>query len=223
MWAIHPVLCTNVTVRAVEIASHGPNNDGCDPEACRDVLIEDCVFDAGDDCISIKSGQKEDGRRIGAPSENIIIRRCQMKGGRGGVTIGSEISGGARNLFVENCKMDSPHLDRAIGFKSSSTCGGVIENIFVRDIEVGTVAGAALQIDFVHEEGPNGAHKPVLRNLVIENLRVQSAKRVLDVQGFQGSEISGVRIHNSMFKGITNEDVVKEADVKIIECEIERK
>ncbi|NOS70029.1 MAG: hypothetical protein HOP33_08870 [Verrucomicrobia bacterium] len=223
MWEIHPVLCTNVTVRAVEIVSHGPNNDGCDPEACRDVLIEDCIFDTGDDCIAIKSGRNNDGRRIGAPSENIIIRRCMMKDGHGGVTIGSEISGGARNIFVENCKMNSPHLDRAIRFKSNAVRGGVMENIFVRDIDVGTVADAALQIDFVYEEGPNGAHKPVLRNLVIENMKVQSAKRVLDVQGFQGSEIRGVRIHNSTFKGITKEDVVKEADVKLFECEVERK
>jgi len=223
MWVLHPVLCTNVTIRAVEIATHGPNNDGCDPEACRDVLIEDCTFDTGDDCIAIKSGRNNDGRRMGAPSENIIIRGCLMKDGHGGVTIGSEMSGGARNIFVENCTMDSPNLDRAIRIKSNAVRGGVVENVFVRDISVGTVGDAALQIDFVYEEGSNGPHKPVVRNLVIENMKVQNAKRVLDVQGFPGSEISRVRIHDSTFKGITKDDVVKEADVKLIECVVERK
>jgi unsaturated rhamnogalacturonyl hydrolase len=151
MWEIHPVLCTNVIVRGVHISSHGPNNDGCDPEACRDVLIEDCVFDTGDDCIAIKSGRNNDGRRIGIPSENIIIGRCTMKDGHGGVTIGSEISGGCRNVFVEDCVMDSPNLDRAIRFKSNAVRGGVVENIFVRNVKVGTVADAALQIDFLYE------------------------------------------------------------------------
>ena len=114
MWEIHPVLCQNVTVRGVTINSHGPNNDGCDPESCRDVLIERCTFDTGDDCIAIKSGRNDDGRRVNVPIENVIIRDCSMKDGHGGVTIGSEISGGARNVFAERCRMDSPQLDRAL-------------------------------------------------------------------------------------------------------------
>jgi unsaturated rhamnogalacturonyl hydrolase len=223
MWEIHPVLSTNVIVRGVHVETHGPNNDGCNPEACRDVLIEDCVFDTGDDCIAIKSGRNNDGRRIGIPTENVVIRRCTMKDGHGGVTIGSEISGGCRNVFVEDCTMDSPNLDRAIRFKSNAVRGGVVENIFVRNVKVGTVADAALQIDFVYEEGAKGPHKPVVRNLVIENMHVANAQRVLDVHGFPGSEISGVRIHGSSFKGISKPDVVKEADVKLIECSVELK
>jgi len=222
MWEINPVLCTNVIVRRVNIFSHGPNNDGCNPESCRDVLIEDTIFDTGDDCIAIKSGRNNDGRRIGVPSENILVRRCQMKRGHGGVTLGSEISGGARNIFVEDCVMDSPELDRAIRFKSNAARGGVMENIFVRNVRVGTVADAALQIDFVYEEGPNGDHRPVVRNLVIENLVVDKARRVLDVQGFPSAEISGVRIHNSVFRGITRDDTVIEADVKLMDCQVLR-
>jgi len=218
MWELHPVLSTNVIVRGVHIETHGPNNDGCDPEACKDVLIEDCVFDAGDDCIAIKSGRNNDGRRIGIPTEDVIIRRCQMKEGHGGVTIGSEISGGCRNVFVEDCNMDSPNLDRAIRFKSNAVRGGVVENIYVRNVTVGTVSDAALQIDFVYEEGAKGPHKPVVRNLVIEKMTVLKARRVLDVQGFPGSEISGVRIYNSTFSGMTKPDEVKEADVKLIDC-----
>src|SRR5262249_54785485 len=101
MWEIHPVLCANVTVRGVTVRSHGPNNDGCDPESSRDVLIERCTFDTGDDCIALKSGRNDDGRRLNTPIENVIVRDCEMRDGHGGVVIGSEISGGARNIFAE--------------------------------------------------------------------------------------------------------------------------
>ena len=221
MWEVHPLLSTNVIVRGLHIATHGPNNDGCDPESCRDVLIEDTVFDTGDDCIAIKSGRNNDGRRVGLPTQNVIIRRCTMKDGHGGVTIGSEISGGCRNVFVEDCSMDSPNLDRALRFKSNAVRGGVVENIFVRNLTVGTVRDAALQIDFLYEEGAKGEHKPVVRNLVVENMHVQNAVRVLDVKGFPGSEINGVRFYNSTFKGIKKPDTVTEADVKLVDCVVE--
>ncbi|MGZ8379716.1 MAG: glycoside hydrolase family 28 protein, partial [Gemmatirosa sp.] len=162
MWEIHPVLCTNVTVRGVRIETHGPNNDGCDPESCRDVLIEDCYFDTGDDCIAIKSGRNADGRRIGVPSENIVIRNCRMKDGHGGVTIGSEISGGVRNVFAERCQMDSPNLDRALRFKNNAMRGGVLEHVYMRDVTVGTVADAVLSVDLYYEEGQQGPFVPVV-------------------------------------------------------------
>jgi polygalacturonase len=82
-----------VIVQNVSISTHGPNNDGCDPESCTDVLIKDCYFDTGDDCIAIKSGRNADGRRLNAPTENIIVQGCHMKDGHGGITVGSEISG----------------------------------------------------------------------------------------------------------------------------------
>ena len=147
------MLCTNVTVRGVTVVSHGPNNDGCNPESCKDVLIEDCVFDTGDDCVAIKSGRNDDGRRVATPSENIVVRNCVMKDGHGGVVMGSEISGGVRNVFVEDCNMDSPNLDRALRFKSNARRGGVIENVFMRNVEVGRVAEAVLTIDFLYETG----------------------------------------------------------------------
>jgi polygalacturonase len=124
MWEINPVLCTNVTVRGVNIVSHGPNNDGCDPDSCKDVLIENCSFDTGDDCIAIKSGKDADGRRVNVPAENLIIRNCVMKDGHGGVVLGSENSGGIRNVFAENCVMDSPHLERALRLKTNSGRSG---------------------------------------------------------------------------------------------------
>jgi unsaturated rhamnogalacturonyl hydrolase len=221
MWELHPLLCTNVTVRGVNIESHGPNNDGCDPESCRDVLIEDCVFDTGDDCIAIKSGRNNDGRRLGLASENIVVRYCTMKDGHGGVVIGSEISGGCRNVFAEDCVMDSPNLERVLRLKSNAVRGGVIENIFVRNIKVGQVKDAVLQVDFVYEEGPNGPYKPVARNIIMENLTVDKTPRVLNVVGFPGADIEGVRIYNSTFKDVQKTNVVTEADVKLVNCHID--
>jgi unsaturated rhamnogalacturonyl hydrolase len=210
-WEIHPVLSSNVTVRGVNIYSHGPNNDGCDPESSRDVLIEDCIFDTGDDCIAIKSGRDADGRRVGVAAENIIVRNCTMKDGHGGVVIGSEISGDVRNVFVEDCKMDSPNLDRALRFKSNARRGGVMENVFFRNVEVGRVAEAVLTIDLVYanEQGP---HRPVVRNVHIENVTSRSSPpRVMWVVGFPGVVIDDVRFRDCTFRGIEAAEVMHHA------------
>jgi unsaturated rhamnogalacturonyl hydrolase len=208
MWEIHPVLCTNVTVRGVKVNSHWPNNDGCDPESSRDVLIEDCVFDTGDDCIAIKSGRDNDGRRVNVPSENIIVRNCVMKDGHGGVVLGSEISGGVRNVFVENCQMDSPHLDRALRFKSNARRGGVLENVFMRNVEIGRVAEAILTVDFLYETGANGPHKPVVRNVQLEKVQSKSSPRVLWIAGFPGAVIDDIRLVDCTFNGVETSEQV---------------
>ncbi len=221
MWELHPLLCTNVTVRGVDINSHGANNDGCDPESCCDVLIEKCLFDTGDDCIAIKSGRNADGRRVGVPSQNIIIRDCTMHDGHGGTTIGSEISGSVSNVFVENCEMDSPELTCALRLKSNAMRGGVLQNIFMRNINVGLVKDSVLQIDFLYEEGAKGEQKPVARNVVMENIKVAQTPRVLNVRGFPAASISEVRIYNSTFKQVKKPDQIIEADVKLVDCVLE--
>ncbi len=208
MWIIHPVLSRNITVRNVKILSHGPNNDGFDPESCRDVLIENTSFDTGDDCISIKSGRNNDGRRIAAPSRNIIIRNCSMLDGHGGIVLGSEISGGASNVFAENCTMDSPNLDRAIRFKSNALRGGVVENVFVRNIRIGRVSEAILTIDFLYEEGDDGPEKPVVRNVLLESITSTSSPRVMWIDGFAKSNIEGIVFKNCTFRGVEAAEVM---------------
>ncbi len=221
MWELHPLLCTNVIVRGVNIISHGANNDGCDPESCTDVLIEKCWFDTGDDCIAIKSGRNADGRRVGVPSQNIIIRDCTMRDGHGGTTIGSEISGSCSNVFVENCEMSSPDLTCALRLKSNAMRGGVLQNIFMRNVNVGTVHDAVLQIDFLYEEGAKGEQKPVARNVVMENITCADTPRVLNVRGFPAASISDVRIYKSNFKQVKKPDQIIEADVKLVDCVLE--
>lgn len=212
MWEIHPVECENVTVRRVTISSHGPNNDGCDPESCRDVLIEDCVFDTGDDCIAIKSGRNADGRRLNKPSENIIVSGCLMMDGHGGVTLGSEISGGVRNVFVENCRMDSPRLATAIRSKNNAARGGRLENIRVRDVTIGQVARAAITIDYNYGEGADGGFTPIFDGLDIRRVVVGRCERVLDLQGFETAPIRNITLTDCEIVRAAEPDIVSHVD-----------
>jgi len=209
MWEIHPVLCTNVTVRNVKIDSHGPNNDGCDPESCRDVLIEGCTFDTGDDCIALKSGRNDDGRRVNVPVENVIVRDCAMKDGHGGVVIGSEISGGARNIFAERCQMSSPNLDRALRLKTNSVRGGTIEHVYMRDVTVGEVAQAVLTVNFFYEEGDAGGFPPVVRDVEMRNVTSRKSKHALFLRGYAHDPVSDVRIVDCTFDGVAQPDVLE--------------
>ena len=209
MWEIHPVLCRNVIVQNVRINSHGPNNDGCDPESCSDVLIKGCTFDTGDDCIAIKSGRNADGRRLNAPTENIIVQDCVMKDGHGGITVGSEISGGVRNLFAENCKLDSPNLDHALRVKNNAMRGGLLEDLHFRNLEVGQVAHAVITIDFNYEEGAKGSFTPVVRNYTVDNLRSSKSKYALDVQGFPSAPIMNLRLRKCTFDNVADGNIVK--------------
>ena len=209
MWQVHPVLCTNVTVKDLNIKSDGPNTDGCDPESCTDVLIKNCDFDTGDDCIAINSGRNADGRRVNVPSQNIVIQGCHMKNGHGGITVGSEISGGVRNVFAEDCRLDSPELDYAVRVKNNALRGGLLEKIFVRNLEVGQVARAVVTVDFHYEEGDKGPFTPVLRDMVIENVRARKAQRAMDLQGFPNAPIRDISFVNCTFDGVEKESVVE--------------
>ncbi len=209
MWEVHPVLCENVIVRKLTIVSHGPNNDGCDPESCKDVLIEDCIFDTGDDCIAIKSGRNNDGRRLNTPTENIIVRGCTMKDGHGGVTVGSEISGGVRNLFVENCNMDSPDLWNAFRVKNNASRGGLLENFYFRNVIIGEVSHAVITIDFNYEEGAKGEYTPVMRNFYVENVTSCKSEYLMDTQGFSNAPIVNLQIKNSTFDNVGKGSIVK--------------
>jgi polygalacturonase len=208
MWNLNPVLCENVTIRGVTVSSHGPNNDGCNPESCRNVLIENCLFDTGDDCIAIKAGRNADGRRIGVPSENIVIRGCKMKDGHGGVVLGSEMSGGIRNVFVEDCQMDSPNLDRAIRLKSNSLRGGYLENLYVRNIAVGQVADAVIRIN-LHYDRDRGEHNPTVQNIFIESVTSERSKYPLYLAGLDDSEIKNAVLENCTFKNAQRPSVIE--------------
>lgn len=202
MWCIHPVLSENVTVRDIRVNSHGPNNDGCNPESCKNVLIKNCHFDTGDDCIAIKSGRNNDGRRINVPSENIVVQDCTMRDGHGGVVMGSEISGSCRNVYIENCTMDSPNLERALRIKTNSRRGGVVENIYMRNVQVGQVSDAVIKVNFNYEEGDTGEFTPVVRNIFVENITSEKSPYALYLVGYERSPISFIHLKGCKFSGV---------------------
>jgi polygalacturonase len=209
MWEINPILCTNMTVRGLKIDSHGPNNDGCDPDSTKDMLIENCSFSTGDDCIAIDSGRDRDGRRVGVPSENIVVRNCDMKDGHGALTIGSMVSGGVRNVYFENCRLSSPNLEQALRFKSNALRGGVVENIFFRNIDIGQVKEAVMQIDLFYEDGPNGPERPVFRNIDVRDVTCHKAQYALNLRAFAKSDVSGIHFERCSFTNISGKSVVE--------------
>jgi hypothetical protein len=174
-------------------------------------VIKNCLFETGDDCIAIKSGRNADGRRLNIPSENILISNCNMRNGHGGVVIGSEISGGVRNVFVENCVMSSPELERGIRIKTNSVRGGLIENIAIRNISIGEVQ-TAIVIDFNYEEGDAGKFTPTVRNIEIRNLICQKAKQVFQVRGYQRSPIQNLHLTNCHFIEADSIGVLEQLD-----------
>ena len=218
-WVIHPVLSSNVIVRGVSVASLGPNSDGCDPESSTDVLIEDTLFDTGDDCIAIKSGRNADGRRLAAPSERIVIRNCRMRAGHGGVTVGSEVSGGVRDVFAECNTMSSPDLERGLRIKTNAARGGVVENVFMRDTEIGEV-GSAIDVDMLYQvEDEDLSHPfiPVVRNVRIENLTVSQAAVAFSILGLEVSPVGGLVIRDSVFRNVSRGSRLVNAGAVLLE------
>lgn len=215
MWELHPVLCTNVTISNLTINSHGPNNDGCNPECCKDVLIRNCTFDTGDDCIAIKSGRNNDGRRVNVPSSYIVIQNCTMKDGHGGITMGSECAGSIRNIFAENCNLSSTNLDRALRVKTNSVRGGVIENVFMRNCTIGQVASEVLQVDMQYEEGDIGSFTPTVRNIELNHVTGSICPKIFNFNCYQRSPVSNVKVMNCSFNNVSSNTLVNVEKLQI--------
>lgn len=204
-WILHPLKSNNIIIDGVTVNSHGPNNDGCDPEYSQNIIIKNCTFNTGDDCIAIKAGRDADGRRVAIPSKNIIVQNCKMIDGHGGVVIGSEISAGVNNVFVENCVMDSPNLDRAIRIKTNSRRGGIIEDIFVRNLEVGTVKECVLKLNMFYNVygSQTGNFIPVIRNISLENINVKNGgKYSVRAEGYAESPVENITLKNVVIKKV---------------------
>ncbi len=205
-WTLHPLNVTDLTVRNVKFDNYGPNGDGCDPEDCRNVLIDSCYFNTGDDCIAIKSGRNNDGRRAARPTTNVYVRNCRMANGHGGVVLGSEISGGFKNLWVENCDMDSPELDRVIRIKTSDCRGGIIENVWVRNVKVGKCSESVLKINLLYEPEENCDHiyPPIVRNVNLKNVTSSSSKYGVFIDGLPTAptNVENINVEDCQFNGV---------------------
>lgn len=167
-WTVHPVLSRNVTVRNIKVDSTTGNNDGVDPDSCTDVLIEGCHFKTGDDGIAIKSGRDQDGWTVGRPTENVVVRNCTFAGRLYGLAIGSEISGGVRNVFAQDCQAVAGRA--AIYTKANLDRGGFVENVRVRRFTVANMTEAAIRFETNYHGHRGEHHPPAFRNFVIEDV-----------------------------------------------------
>jgi polygalacturonase len=213
MWVLHPLYCTNVTIRGVTVDTEGPNTDGCDPDSCRDVLIKDCSFSDGDDCIAVKSGRDHDGRRVNLPSQDIVIQNCVFARGHGGITMGSENSGGIRNVFAEDCRLNSPDLDMALRFKTDPTRGGYIENIYIRHCTVQT-ARTGIHMTMKYSKTAVGDFIPTVRDIDIRDCTfLKLTRQAIFIEGLSDTaKITNVTIANCNFATAPSANAITNAD-----------
>jgi hypothetical protein len=187
-WCVHPTYCTNVTIRRLVVDSHNSNNDGLDPDSCTDVLMEDCWLDQSDDCLAIKAGRDNSAWRKGWPCENIVIRN--MPSNFGGIAIGSEISGGVRNVFFYDCKYESGNV---LYCKSNLDRGGFIKDIYVKNLEIGKARILRLRNNY---HGYRGGNYPTeIRNINIENIHIENGDdETISLQGVEAAPVYDVFI-----------------------------
>ena len=214
MWVISPLYCTNVTVLGVTVEATGPNTDGCDPDSCTDVLIKDCSFSDGDDCIAIKSGLDRDGHRINIPSRNLVIQNCRFKAGHGGVTCGSETAGGIENVFAEDCIFDSADLDYAFRFKTNPARGGCVRNVFIRNCKVQTARfGIHMTLRYASAGALEGQYTPEMGNIDIRNCTFgKLTRQPIFIEGYDEKiKITGVTVANCSFQSAGDRNTITNA------------
>jgi polygalacturonase len=224
-WCLHPLLCEHLTVRNVSVKNpwYAQNGDGIDVESCKNVLIENSTFDVGDDGLCMKSGRDEAGRKRGMPVENVIIRDCKVYHAHGGFVIGSEMSGGARNMWVSNCTFIG--TDIGLRFKTTRGRGGVVENIYVNNIQMKDIPGEAILFDMYYmavdpvalagekrelpkvETLPVTDATPQFRNFVIKNVVCNGAAKGIFVRGIPEMHVKDVKLENMVLQANQGIDI----------------
>lgn len=206
-WNLHPFMCEDVTVDGVNVRNpwYAQNGDGIDLECCNRAIIRNSTFDVGDDAICIKAGKNKEGRDLKAPCQNVLIENCVVYHGHGGFTIGSEMSSGVNNITVKNCLFMG--TDTGLRFKSTRGRGGVVKNIKVDGVRMFGITGDAVTFDLYYFNNAAGTEAeisvsedtPEFRDIEIENVYCQGAKRAVYMNGLPEMPISNVKIKNSTF------------------------
>ena len=211
-WTINPVLCDDVSILGVQVRNSpvAQNSDALDLESCRRAVIRDCIFDAGDDGICIKSGKDAAGRRIGVPTEDVLVQGCTVYHAHGGFTIGSEMSGGVRNLWVTNCTFIG--TDVGLRFKSTRGRGGIVEKIYISNIRMVGITGDAINFNLYYggqsvlEQGAGKGDSnavavnegtPQFREIHIEDLICRGARKAIVLQGLPEMPVRNVTLKNA--------------------------
>ncbi|MBC2606830.1 glycosyl hydrolase family 28 protein [Pelagicoccus albus] len=197
MWTLHPIYVDGMVVRAVKVTTSGPNNDGINPDSTRNLLIEDCYFSTGDDCVVLKSGLNEDGWRVGRPTENVVIRNIYGNEGHGGVVIGSEMSGGVRNVYAHDCYFVG--TDRGIRLKSMRGRGAFIEDLYCERIKMSDIGGQAIRINSFYSSStlkPASEVPPSFKNMLFKDISCEGAARAVEITGLEESLVANLKFEN---------------------------
>jgi hypothetical protein len=224
-WCLHPLMSENITVRNITVKNpwYGQNGDGIDVESCKNVLIENSVFDVGDDALCMKSGRDAAGRARAMPTENVTIRGCTVYASHGGFVIGSEMSGGARNISVTNCSFIGS--DIGLRFKTARGRGGIVENIFISDIYMKDIPGEAILFDMYYmakdpiplegekRELPKIEMKavdettPVFKNFYISNVYCNGAEKGIFLRGLPEMHVKNIVLENMVLQAKKGIDI----------------
>lgn len=200
-WTVNPQYCNNVTVDGVTIDNPpSPNTDGINPESCSNVRIANCYISVGDDCITIKSGKDRSGRKVNIPAENYTITNCTMLRGHGGVVIGSEMSGGVKNIVISNCVFDG--TDRGIRLKTARGRGGVVENIRVSNIVMRNIRDHAIVLNMQYaktDKEPVSERTPLFKDVYISDM-AGSSNSVALILGLEEMPVENVSFTNINMK-----------------------
>ncbi|WP_346860185.1 glycoside hydrolase family 28 protein [uncultured Draconibacterium sp.] len=232
-WCLHPLMVENLIVRNVTVRNpwYSQNGDGIDVESCKNVLVENSNFDVGDDAICIKSGKDEDGRKRGIPCENLVIRNNIVYHGHGGVTVGSEMSGGVKNMHVSNCTFMG--TDVGLRFKSNRGRGGVVENIFVSNVWMTDIPTNAISFNLYYggqsisemlasggptknsEKVPVSEETPQFKNISISNVTVKGADQAVFLQGLPEMNLENVELKNLKLQAENGFAIIDANGIKI--------
>lgn len=230
-WCLHPLMCEDLTLRKVHVRNpdYAQNGDGVDVESCKNVLIEGSTFDCGDDGICIKSGRDEEGRKRGMPTENAIIRNNIVYHAHGGFVIGSEMSGGARNIFVSDCSFMG--TDIGLRFKTTRGRGGVVENIFIRNISMKDIVHEAILFDMyyfakapslLNSEGketapvpPVTAATPQFRDFHLQHIVCDGAERAIFIRGLPEMNIRDISLEDMVLKAGKGIEIIEGGDLHL--------
>lgn len=238
-WNIHPLMVEDLIVRNVTVRNpwYSQNGDGLDVESCKNVLVENSSFDVGDDAICIKSGKDKDGRDRGVACENIIVRNNIVYHGHGGVTVGSEMSGGVKNLHVSNCSFMG--TDVGLRFKSTRGRGGVVENIFISDIFMINIPSQAISFNLYYggksiaetlEDGgteivakamPVNEETPQFKNISIKNITIAGAQQAVFLQGLPEMNLENIEISNLTAKAENGFSIIDANGIKISNAKLD--
>jgi polygalacturonase len=197
-WTVNPNICNDVTVDGLTIGNGlGPNTDGCDPESCDRVLIQNVTFNTGDDCIAIKSGRDADGRRVNIPSQNLVIQKCNFANGHGGITLGSEMTGGVKNVYARDLTMNSANLEAGHRIKTNTLRGGYAINTNVYRITAGTIGGPLLLIQGNYD-AQTGDFPPDITDINLFDWTVDTCEGLWSIVGASATDPVGTATLDDM-------------------------